>query len=139
MTMLLNLVAVHVAACAPNLHILGVAADVQRLALGTLLAESTAAERLMVHAVQLLSDTSVFFKESLTAAQQGRANPLKPPRHLEGHTKGNHPACDAVATGARMNTVQDCMPAGTPAPQYAGHLQAAVTARAPVPSVLVKQ
>ncbi|CAG9583739.1 hypothetical_protein [Leishmania major strain Friedlin] len=86
MTVLLKLVAVHVAACAPNLLGLGVAAGVQRPALGTLLAESTAAERLMVHTVQLLSDISRFFKESSTAAEQGRgesaetsSSPRRPP------------------------------------------------------------
>lgn len=100
-TMLLHLAAVHVAACTPSLLGLGVAADVQRLALGTLPAEITTAERLMVRAVQLLSNICVVFQVSSSAAQQWRASPLKPPRHLEDRTKGSHPAFDTVAIRAR--------------------------------------
>lgn len=60
MAMLCNLVAVHDAATVPTLLGLGLVADVQRLALATSPTESATSERLVLHAVQLLSNVSVF-------------------------------------------------------------------------------
>ena len=70
-TMLCNLTAVHGAVAVPTLLRLGVVADVERLSLAVPPSESATTERLVVRAVQLLSNVAMFVFQDEKA---GKAN-----------------------------------------------------------------